>query len=79
MGLKRHNFDLELRKALSAAFKLTFRSGLHLDEALLRIEKEVPSSPAIEHWLEFARTSKRGLIGLRGMSQLIESDDLLEQ
>jgi len=64
VGLKRHHFPLEVRQDLSRAFKLTYRSGLHLDEAL-------------RHWVEFCSTSKRGLIGLQGVTQ--EPQDELEE
>ena len=37
IGLKRHGFPLEVRKALTQAFRLTYRSGLHIKEALEKI------------------------------------------
>lgn len=66
VGLKRHGFPLDVRKALTLAFRLTYRSDLHIDQALEKIEEEVPMSPHVEHWLEFCRSSKRGLIGFQG-------------
>lgn len=84
VGLKRHQFRQELRRDLSRAFKLTYRSGYHLEEALHLIEKEVPLSPEIEHWLLFCRSSKRGLIGLQKSLSLEENTndeaaDMLEE
>ncbi|HLB52667.1 MAG TPA: acyl-ACP--UDP-N-acetylglucosamine O-acyltransferase [Chlamydiales bacterium] len=64
IGLKRSQFPLDVRIAISKAFKLTFRSGLHLDEALAEIGKQIEPIPEIQHWLEFCRTSKRGVVGL---------------
>ena len=78
IGLKRHNFSLDERKALSKAFKLTYRSGLRLSEALLRIEEEVVMTPHVQHWIEFCRTSKRGLIGLQGIVQSLEDEEMKE-
>ena len=69
IGLKRHAFPLSVRKELSKAFKLTYRSGLHLEEALRRIEQELEPIPQIQHWLDFCRTSRRGLLGLQGVAQ----------
>jgi len=69
IGLKRHKFPLEVRAALSKAFKITYRSGLHLDEAVQQIEKEVMMCPEVKHWIDFCKTSKRGLIGLEGVTQ----------
>lgn len=62
VGLKRHGFTLETRKLLSQAFRAVFRSNLRFDEALSYIEKELEQIPEIVHWLQFCRTSKRGLI-----------------
>lgn len=64
VGLKRHGFTLETRSLLAQAFRTTFRSGLRLEEALTVIEKELELTPEIRQWLEFCRSSKRGLIDL---------------
>ena len=61
IGLKRRNFSLETRTALSKAYKITFRSGLTLEEAFAKIETDVEMLPEIEHWLEFCQKSERGL------------------
>lgn len=66
VGLKRHGFSLEVRQALTQAFRLTYRSGLHLDEALEKIAKEVPASDHVQHWIDFCKQSRRGLIGFQG-------------
>ena len=65
VGLKRHNFDLSLRQQLTKAFKLTYRSGYTLSEAIAKIEQEVESSPSIRHWVDFCKKTKRGLIDLQ--------------
>ena len=69
VGLKRHQFSLEVRSALSRAFKITYRSGLRLEDAISQIKAELPSHPEIQHWIEFCETSKRGLIGLEGVTK----------
>lgn len=74
IGLKRHGFSLETRKALSQAFKLTFRSKLHLDEAIARIESELPLLPEIENWISFCKRTKRGIIGLQGVINAEEEE-----
>jgi len=84
VGLKRHNFRYELRKALSQAFRLTYRSGYHLTDALEEIERSVEKSKPVENWLTFCRSSKRGLIGLQGVTSSNEDGmakccDLLEE
>ncbi len=67
VGLKRHGFPLSVRRELSKAFKLTYRSGLRLETAIARIEEEVEMLPEVLHWLQFCRSTKRGLMGLQGV------------
>lgn len=69
IGLKRHKFPLEARVALSKAFKLTYRCGLHLEEAIEQIESQLGESAEVKHWVQFCRTSKRGLLGLEGVTR----------
>ncbi len=64
VGLKRNGFTLEERKVLHQVFKITYRSGLTLSEAMQAIEGNVPITPHVAHWISFCRDSKRGLIGL---------------
>jgi len=65
VGLKRHKFSLKLRKDLTKVFKLTYRNGYHLKEALCHIQKEVKASDEVQHWINFCQASKRGLAGLQ--------------
>ncbi len=68
VGLRRHGFSIEERRELAKAFKITYRSGLRLEEAIAMIENECQSSPHITHWIHFCKDSKRGLIGLQGVT-----------
>ncbi len=68
IGLKRHGFPLKVRQKLSQVFKITYRSKLLLDNALKLIEKEVEQIDEVKHWVEFCRSSKRGLLGLEGVT-----------
>jgi len=84
VGLKRHGFPFEVRKGLTQAFRLTFRCGLHLDEALERIEAEVEMSPHVKHWVDFCKNSRRGMIGgsnvvLDPQDDFAEYEELLEE
>jgi UDP-N-acetylglucosamine acyltransferase len=76
VGLKRHNFSYDVRKILSSAFKLIYRSNLKLDEALERIETQLPKLPELIHLVEFCKSSQRGLIGLHGITK--QEEDALE-
>jgi UDP-N-acetylglucosamine acyltransferase len=74
IGLKRHKFPLEVRVALSKAFKITYRSGLHLEEAINQIQKEIEPHKEVLHWIDFCKSSKRGLLGLEGVTKLNASE-----
>jgi UDP-N-acetylglucosamine acyltransferase len=60
VGLKRAGFALDDVKQLKAAYRLLYRSGLKLEEALQRIERELSSEHA-RHLVNFIRASKRGI------------------
>jgi UDP-N-acetylglucosamine acyltransferase len=66
VGLRRNGFSFETRRSLSRAFKMTYRQGLSLTEALSRIEQGEEGDPHVQHWIEFCRSSRRGLIGFHG-------------
>ncbi len=83
VGLRRNGFSLPLRKELAKAFKFLYRSGMKISEALEAIEREIEITPHLKHFIEFARTSKRGLIGLQGTlhssEEEIEEEEELEE
>jgi UDP-N-acetylglucosamine acyltransferase len=60
VGLKRSGFTHSEVQSLKAAYKLLYRSGLKLEDALVRIEREVPTEHTL-HLVAFIRTSKRGI------------------
>ena len=80
IGLKRSQVPLEVRIALSKAFKITYRSGLHLEEALLQIEQQIAPLPEVKHWIDFCKYSKRGVLGLEGVTKhAVEEEKYLEE
>lgn len=60
VGLKRAGFATDEIRRLKTAYSLLYRSGLLLEQAIERIEAEVPSS-ATAHLVAFIRRSKRGI------------------
>lgn len=68
IGLKRHAFPLKVRRELAKAFKILYRSKLGLAEALATIEVDVDLIPEVQHFTKFCRESKRGLLGLQGIT-----------
>jgi UDP-N-acetylglucosamine acyltransferase len=61
VGLKRHNFSNEVILALKKTYQLVIRSHLTIQEAMNRVEKEVPVFPEVKQFLEFVRNSQRGI------------------
>jgi UDP-N-acetylglucosamine acyltransferase len=61
IGLERNGASEEAQTALKQAYKILFREGLTISNALTRIEAEVPMLPEVQHLVQFARTSERGL------------------
>ena len=60
VGLKRAGFTLAQVTNLKNAYRMLYRSGLKLEEALKKIETELPSEET-RHLARFIRTSKRGI------------------
>jgi UDP-N-acetylglucosamine acyltransferase len=60
VGLRRAGFTFDQVSALKKAYRLLYRSGLKLEDALSRIENEVPGDEA-RHLVRFIRGSKRGI------------------
>jgi UDP-N-acetylglucosamine acyltransferase len=60
VGLRRAGFSHERVSALKRAYRILYRSGLKLEEALERIEGEVDDENA-RHLVAFVRASKRGI------------------
>jgi UDP-N-acetylglucosamine acyltransferase len=60
VGLRRAGFTREQIAALKTAYRLLYRSGLKLEDALKRIEAEAPTEHT-QHLVSFIRSSKRGI------------------
>jgi len=60
VGLERAGFSPERIAALKRAYRLLYRSGLLLEQALARIEREIPGEDA-QHLIRFVRASRRGI------------------
>jgi UDP-N-acetylglucosamine acyltransferase len=61
VGLDRNSVSEEAQTALKHAYKILFREGLTIPNALNRIEAELPILPEIKHLVEFTRNSERGI------------------
>jgi UDP-N-acetylglucosamine acyltransferase len=61
VGMERHGISDEAQNALKQAYKILFREGLSIPNALVKIEKELPSLPEVQHLVQFVRASERGI------------------
>lgn len=61
VGLKRRGFSEETIAAVKAAYRMVFRSGLRLEEALKKMMDELGDVPEVVFFVEFIRNSQRGI------------------
>lgn len=61
VGISRAGISIEARKAIKQAYKIVYRSGLRLNQAIAIIEQEIPSCEEVDHMLRFLRNADRGI------------------
>jgi len=61
VGLERAGLSEEAQTALRQAYKLLFREGLTISNALTRIEQELAPLPEVQYLVKFVRASERGI------------------
>jgi UDP-N-acetylglucosamine acyltransferase len=61
VGLERNKISEEAQTALKQAYKILFREKLTTQNALARIEADLPQLPEIVHLCHFVRKSERGI------------------
>ena len=61
VGLKRMGSPPETIRALKRCYRLLFQSKLLLQDALVRAQEEVGHVEEVQYFLEFVRTSERGV------------------
>lgn len=61
VGLERRGFSKPTCKALEGAYRLLFRDGHTVTEAVSRMRAAYPETPEVEIFARFAETSARGL------------------
>jgi UDP-N-acetylglucosamine acyltransferase len=61
IGMERNGISDEAQAALRQAYKILFREELSTPNAILKIEKELPSLPEVQHLVQFIRGSERGI------------------
>lgn len=61
VGMERHGVPEEAQSALRQAYKILFREGLTIPNALEQIETKYPNVPEIKLLIDFVRASERGI------------------
>ncbi|MEJ2520536.1 MAG: acyl-ACP--UDP-N-acetylglucosamine O-acyltransferase, partial [Desulfuromonadales bacterium] len=61
IGLKRRGFDDNTIRGIKQAYRLIFRSGLRLEEAIDQISAEIDATPELNHFVNFIKESRRGI------------------
>jgi UDP-N-acetylglucosamine acyltransferase len=61
IGMERNGVSEEAQSILRQAFKILFREGLTIPNALTRIEQDLAQVPEVQHLVNFVRTSERGI------------------
>ena len=61
VGLSRAGVPVEARRKIKQAYKILYRSGYNVSQAIEVIEQEVDSCEAVEHFLRFLRNAERGI------------------
>jgi len=62
VGLQRHGFSAEAVAELKKAYRLFFRSGLNISQALDRAKTELAQLPEVTNFLQFIEESGRGVL-----------------
>lgn len=69
VGISRAGIPIESRRKIKQAYKILYRSGLGLAQAIAMIEQEVDSCDEVEHLLRFLRNAERGICRERRESE----------
>lgn len=73
VGIARAGMSEEVRRNLKKAYRILYRSGMKLSDAITMMEQELDSSEAMDHLLRFLRNVDRGICRSR------RDEDLTEQ
>ena len=60
--LEHEGFSETIIKHIAQAYRILYKANTSQQDALLRIREQVPSSPEIEHILQFVESSQLGII-----------------
>ena len=61
IGMERNSVSEKSQGALRQAYKILFREGLTVRNAVAKVEKKLPKLQEIRHLVQFVRSSERGI------------------
>ncbi|MBL0714477.1 MAG: acyl-ACP--UDP-N-acetylglucosamine O-acyltransferase [Desulfosarcina sp.] len=61
VGLRRHGHSEKAIAMLKRTYRLIFRIGITLNEAIERVRAEVDQTPEVTRFMDFIKTSQRGI------------------
>jgi UDP-N-acetylglucosamine acyltransferase len=61
VGLKRKGFSANEIRELKEAYRIIFRSGITLEDALKQTREKFPDSPRVQYFIDFISKSQRGI------------------
>jgi len=61
VGMERNGVSNKAQAALRTAFKILFREGMTISNALAKVKKEVPRVAEVLYLMQFIRASERGI------------------
>ncbi len=62
VGMRRNGFSPETIRAIKDVYNIFFRHGLNVTNAIKKVEEEVPQLPEVVEFLDFVKSSKRGIL-----------------
>lgn len=63
VGLKRGGVGPKVRTAIKETFRLLYRSGMNLSQAIPIVEEQIEPYPEVREIIDFIKSSKRGVTG----------------
>lgn len=75
IGLRRRGMALATRSAIKQVFKLVYRGGLNIKQAIAAVDDATLAIPEIAHFVAFLLASQRGVIGLGTKAAPVQDDE----
>jgi len=74
-GLRRRGVSPEARAGIKKAYKLLYRSGLNVSQAVAQMDDGMRKHSEVAHLIRFLGGTQRGITGLAGKSEAPPEDD----